>query len=253
VRPALLSAREEIPLGPCLGTVFSDRLLDGAAIVLLFATGTFLVPPQGDAAEHLTVIRNSALLLMALVAIPLVALVAASTARTWLSRRVEERSGVVRWTGRIFLALAHGTEALRRPSLFLKIAMHSLLAWLTIALGTWLGVRASGANVPFAAILVLLPLLALGVALPTPGGAGGYHAAMAFGLHRLFGVPSEIAVGAGILMHLAVTLPIVALGVILLRVDRIAWRDLLAAARQLRSLGGSSVAATDPSPAEGTP
>src|SRR5206468_1137111 len=40
VRPALLSAREDLPLGPCLGTVVADRLLDGVAIVALFALGS---------------------------------------------------------------------------------------------------------------------------------------------------------------------------------------------------------------------
>src|SRR5262245_28071702 len=39
VRPALLSARENVPLGPCLGSVVADRLLDGVAIVALFAAG----------------------------------------------------------------------------------------------------------------------------------------------------------------------------------------------------------------------
>src|SRR5258706_7808180 len=40
VRPALLSARQGIPLGPCLGTVVADRLLDGVTIVALFAAGS---------------------------------------------------------------------------------------------------------------------------------------------------------------------------------------------------------------------
>ena len=125
---------------------------------------------------------------------------------------------------------------------------YSLLAWLTIAAGAWLGVRASGADVSLAAMMVMLPLLAFGVAVPTPGGAGGYHAAMAFGLQMLFGVPADAAVAAGILMHLAVVLPVIVLGLVLLKTERISWADVMAAARGVRGLGSEN----GPSAAEGS-
>jgi len=120
------------------------------------------------------------------------------------------------------------------------IIVQSLLAWGAISLGTWIGVRASGAEVPFSAILVLLPFLALGVALPTPGGAGGYHAAMTFGLMHLFHVPEAVAVGAGLLMHLAVTIPVIALGLVFLWLDRISWSDLGGMVRRMGGLGASA-------------
>jgi len=135
------------------------------------------------------------------------------------------------------VSVAAGSDALRRPRLLIPILAHSLLAWLTIALGTWLGMRAARAEVGFADVLVLLLPLAFGIALPTPGGAGGYHAAVAFGLTGLFGVPADIALGAGILMHLAIVVPVLALGPILLRVEQVSWHDVLAAGRHVKSLG----------------
>src|SRR5262245_47567353 len=239
VRPALLSAREDVPLGPCIGTIVSDRLLDGATIVFLFAVGTLVTHLPGDAAPHVTAIRTSAFFLLGLVAVPLVFLVLASTARERLSDWLSARSRAVGWIGRAALSLARGTEAMRSPALLLRILVMSLAAWLTIALGTWIGILAAGVAVPFGAVLILLPLLALGVALPTPGGAGGYHAAMAFGLTKIFGIAPELAVSAGILMHLAVTVPVILLGLVLLRTERIAWGDLIAAAKQVRALGAS--------------
>jgi uncharacterized protein (TIRG00374 family) len=239
VRPALLSARENVPLGPCIGTILSDRLLDGAAIVALFAWGTLYTELPAEAASHVVAIRTSAFVLLGLVAVPLVALLVLGSVRDRFSAWLAARSRGLRWFGRMALSLAAGTEAMRRPSLLLKVAVTSLLAWLTIALGTWIGILASGVAVPFGAVLVLLPLLALGVALPTPGGAGGYHAAMAFGLSKIFGVSPDLAVSAGILMHLAVTVPVLVLGVLFLRTERIAWGDMIAAARQVRALGAS--------------
>jgi hypothetical protein len=69
---------------------------------------------------------------------------------------------------------------------------------------------------------------------------------MAWGLERLFGVPLEVAVGAGILMHLAIVVPVLVVGPVILRTEKVSWHDLVSAARQVRGLGA-------PAPAEGTP
>src|SRR4029077_18989637 len=122
----------------------------------------------------------------------------------WLARQWTP----VRWIGRAGLGLSRGAEALRSPRRLVPILAHSFLAWLTIAAGTWIGIRAVGAAVGFADVLVMLPLLALGVSLPTPGGVGGYHAMMQLGLTSLFGVDATVAAGAGILMHLAMIVPV---------------------------------------------
>jgi uncharacterized protein (TIRG00374 family) len=234
VRPALLTARENVPIGPSLGSVVADRILDGAAILLLFATGTFLTPIRADGAAK---IRSAAIVLLVLVAAFMAGAVAAGSFRGSLEAWFERRGRFLRGTGRAFLSLALGTEALRRPRLLALVFLHSVLAWATIAAGAWLGVRASGADVSFPAMMVMLPLLAFGVAVPTPGGAGGYHAAMAFGLQMLFGVPADAAVAAGILMHLAVVIPVIVLGLLLFRTEGISWADVLAAARGVRGLG----------------
>jgi uncharacterized membrane protein YbhN (UPF0104 family) len=83
---------------------------------------------------------------------------------------------------------------------------------------------------------MLLPL-ALGVAIPTPGGVGGYHAAMKWGLTAFFGVDPATAAGAGILMHLAIILPVLTLGPILLSTEKVSWADMVAAAKQVKSMG----------------
>jgi uncharacterized membrane protein YbhN (UPF0104 family) len=123
--------------------------------------------------------------------------------------------------------------------LLIRIVVLSLLAWLTIALATWIGVRSVGADISFPAMLVILPMLALGVAVPTPGGAGSYHGAMKLGL-MLFGVGEAVAVSAGILMHLVITIPVILLGVVLIWTEGLSWNDIVSAARQLRQLGSDA-------------
>ncbi|MCP3979550.1 MAG: flippase-like domain-containing protein [bacterium] len=236
VRPMLLSARDGVPLGPCIGSVVVDRLLDTAAVVALFAAGVLITPLEGAAAEHAAAIRGTAVVLGAGVAVFLVAMMLASTYGPAAASRLEHRGGLLRRLAHMVVSLSHGAQALHTPRFALGIVVHSLLAWLTICLATWVGLRAADVSLSFGAVLVILPMLVLGVAVPTPGGAGSYHGAMKLGL-TLFGVAQVAAVSAAILVHLTVTIPVIVVGVFLLWFEGISWRDLIAGARQLRNLG----------------
>jgi hypothetical protein len=247
VRPVLLSAKERIPLGPCIGSIVADRLLDGVAIVILFAVGTWRTPLSGAASGHALRVRQVAVWLLVFLIAALVGLVAAGGVRGRIAGWSTGASRLRRGVGHTVLSLLDGAAALRRPALVAPILAHSVLAWFLIALGTWVGIRACGAEVSLGAVFMLLPPLALGVALPTPGGAGGYHAAMAFGLELLFGVSGPVAVSAGILMHLVVTVPILCLGLVFLRLDGVSWRSLRT---MVRGAAGGDAAAGAPPPVE---
>jgi uncharacterized membrane protein YbhN (UPF0104 family) len=205
--------------------------------VALFAVGTLGAHFAAGSAALAGQIRTTALIVLAVIVAGLSGLIAISTLGGrmdgWLSRRWPP----VRWAGHAALGLSRGVEALRSPGRLVPIVAYSLVAWLTITLGTWIGICAAGARVGFADVLVMLPLLALGVAIPTPGGVGGYHAAMQIGLTSLFGVDPTIAAGVGILMHLAIVLPILLVGPALLYTEKISWSDLVAAGKQVRALG----------------
>lgn len=232
VRPALLSTRERLPLGPCLGSVVADRLLDGLCVLGLFALGIATTPLAGDSLRHAEKIRQWSLLLVLVIVFPIAALWIVAAKRVLLERWLSSAGRLRARIGGAVLAVSGGVEALRRPRLLVRVVLHTLCAWILIALGTWLGVRAAGAEIPFRGILIILPLLVLGIALPTPGGAGGYHAGMVFGLTRLFPVDDAAAVGAAFLVHVGVILPVVVVGVVLLFVGRIPFGDLLRVGRR---------------------
>jgi uncharacterized protein (TIRG00374 family) len=235
VRPALLSAREELPLGPCLGTVVADRLLDGVAIVTLFAVGSLGAHFAAGSAALAGQIRITAAVALAVIVAGLAALIAISSVGGKLDGWLARRWSPVRWAGHAALGLSRGVDALRSPRRLVPIVAYSLVAWLTISVGTWIGIRAAGAHVGFADVL-----LALGVSIPTPGGVGGYHAAMQIGLTSLFGVDPTTAAGVGILMHLAVVVPILLAGPVLLYTEKVSWSDLVAAGKQVRNLGSAA-------------
>lgn len=239
VRPMLLSTRESLALGPIVGSVVADRILDIVAVALLFTIGIWVTPLSGEAAKHAALLKNGAVI-MSVVAIAVLALmVAVSVSGQRLSDWFTRRRGIFRWLGRAGVALAHGAGALRSPRAVGLVLIHSLAAWLMIAGGTWVCVLAGGAEVSFGTMLVILPMLVLGVAVPTPGGAGSYHGAMKAGL-MLFGVSQVTAVSVGLLAHMMMVLPVIVVGAVLLWTENVRWGDLISSARRFRQLGDES-------------
>jgi uncharacterized protein (TIRG00374 family) len=236
VRPLVLSAREPVPLGPCLGTVVADRILDASAVVALFAVGSWITPLEGPAAAYAPHIRVAALGMAAATAALLVLMLAVSAAGNSLNGWFDRRGGLIAWVGRSVVSLASGSRAFLSAKLMPRVLLYTALCWLTIAFSTWVGILACGAKVPFGAVLIIMPMLALGVAVPTPGGMGTYHGAMKLGL-MLFGVGEALAVSSALLLHASIVVPVVLVGLILLWTEKVSLRELVTAARQFKKLG----------------
>jgi uncharacterized membrane protein YbhN (UPF0104 family) len=56
--------------------------------------------------------------------------------------------------------------------------------------------------------------LVVGVAVPTPGGVGGFHEAYRIGATGFFGADNDTAVGAAIVLHAINIVPVVIAGLI---------------------------------------
>ncbi len=56
--------------------------------------------------------------------------------------------------------------------------------------------------IPFTGSFLMIALLTLGVAVPTPGAVGGFHEAFRVGATMFYGAPDDAAVGAAIVLHL---------------------------------------------------
>ena len=69
------------------------------------------------------------------------------------------------------------------------------------ASGIWVVARAFGIVMPFTGVVLMLALLVVGVAVPTPGGVGGFHEAYRLGATAFFGADNDAAVGAAIVLH----------------------------------------------------
>ena len=115
---------------------------------------------------------------------------------------------------RIAEKFARGLAAIRRPGRLLIALAWSFPLWLSICLGIWSVTMAFRFAIPFTGSFLLLALLVLGVAVPTPGAVGGFHEAVRVGATMFYGVPNEAAVGAAIVLHLFSIGPSLLLGLL---------------------------------------
>ena len=115
---------------------------------------------------------------------------------------------------RVAEKFATGLGAIRKPGRLLVALMLSFPLWLSIGAGIWAVAIAFHLAVPFAGSFLVMALLVVGVAVPTPGAVGGFHAAFRFAATTFFGAPDDAAVGAAIVLHLFTVGPTLLLGLL---------------------------------------
>jgi uncharacterized membrane protein YbhN (UPF0104 family) len=115
---------------------------------------------------------------------------------------------------RIAEKFAIGLGAIRRPGRLIVALALSYPLWLSIGLGIWAVCEAFRLAVPFTASFLLIALLTIGVAIPTPGSVGSFHEAFRLGTTMFFGAPNDAAVGAAIVLHAISIGPSLLLGLV---------------------------------------
>jgi hypothetical protein len=249
LRPYLLARREGLRASSAFATIILERLLDLIAVLLLFGVFVLLydatsfgsdpslmraVQAGGLAAGVSSVAGLAVLFVLAGHPERLGAL--AGEARRVLPARAA--AFVVHLTTRF----AEGLAILRRPALLGGAALLSLPLWLSIAGTHWLVARAFHIAMPFTGSFLLVALLTVGVAVPTPGAVGGFHYAFRLGTTVFFGASNERAVGAALLAHAIAFVPVAIVGLVLM------LQDGLSLAR-LRGLSDGAGLEGDPAPA----
>ena len=108
---------------------------------------------------------------------------------------------------------AQGLAVMRSPAKLAVALALSFPLWLSIAAGIWLASRAFHITFPYPASFLIMTVLVVGVAVPTPGAIGGFHAAYQFSVVRFFAASDDAAVGAGIVLHAISFVPVTILGI----------------------------------------
>jgi uncharacterized membrane protein YbhN (UPF0104 family) len=113
---------------------------------------------------------------------------------------------------RLASLFATGLGVLRRPERLLASLGWSIVLWLITCAETWVVARAFQIEMPFPGAWLMLVLLVVGVAVPTPGAVGGFHEAFRVGATAFFGADNDAAVGAAIVLHATSFVPVTLLG-----------------------------------------
>jgi glycosyltransferase 2 family protein len=132
---------------------------------------------------------------------------------------------------RLVRTFAEGLAIVRQPARLLAAIALSLPLWLSIALGIWLVTRAFHIEMPFTGSFLLVALLVVGVAVPTPGAVGGFHYFYRLGTTAFFAAPSDRAVGAALVLHAVSFVPVAIAGMVLLAQEGLSLSRLGALAR----------------------
>lgn len=256
IRPYLLARRENLNATSAFATIILERLLDLATVLLLFAAFVFTVGPgvmTGGPAE-LADIKFWGALSAAAAVCGLVVLFALAGHPERLGRaalRIERvlPSRLAHMVASFVETFVQGLAVMRQPARLLVALAQSFPLWLSIAAGIWLTSRAFHITFPYPASFLVMTVLVVGVAAPTPGAIGGFHLAYKFAVVTFFGVPADRAIGAATVLHAISFVPVTLLGVIFMMREGLT----LAGARKMAQEGTHAAHDTGAIPMATTP
>lgn len=190
-------------------TIILERLLDTVTMLTLLALFVFVfgkdlagVNPTAFALVKWAGGTAAAVAISALIVLFVLAGDPERLGRTMTRLEQVLPSKLAGMIARVSEKFARGLGAIRRPGRLLAALAWSFPLWLSIASGIWAMSMAFRFAMPFTGSFLLLGLLTLGVAVPTPGAVGGFHEAFRIGATMFYGAPDDAAVGAAILLHL---------------------------------------------------
>ena len=221
IRPYLLARKEGLSATAAFATIILERLLDLITVLLLFGVFVALIPGSGRFGRPDGVCAGQAWR---------TARGARGADRTRPSVRARWPPGahgalgaagragpagqMARAVASFVESFAQGLAVMRQPLRLLVALAWSFPFWLSIAAGIWLTSLAFHITFPFAGTFLVTMLLVVGVAMPTPGAIGGFHAAYQIAVQTFFAAPTDRAVGGAIVLHAISFVPVTILGVV---------------------------------------
>ena len=223
VRPYLLARRSGFSATSAFATIVLERLLDLITVLLLFGFYLAFSPPA-IAVEHSATFMalKSGGMLAAVVSVAGLAFMMVVAGHpeklaAW-ALRVERvlPAKIANAMAQLVRTFLEGLAVVRQPGRLAVSGVLSLPLWLSIALGIWLTSRAFHIEMSYPGAFLIMAVLVVGVAVPTPGAVGGFHKAYQIGAVALFGVANDRAVGAAVVLHAISFVPVTIAGAIFL-------------------------------------
>lgn len=226
IRPYLLARREGLSATAVFATIIVERILDLVAVLLLMAAFLIWFDPGLESRDSAVfqAIRFGGLVMAPIAVGTLVVMffMAGHPERlhAWLLRaEAVLPARLARMIARFAQTFAEGFAVVRSPLRLVAAMAWSLVLWVAIAAAIWSVSVAFGIAMPFTGAWLMLAPLVVGVAVPTPGGVGGFHEAYRIGATAFFGADNDSAVGAAIVLHAISIGPVIIAGLVFIVQD----------------------------------
>ncbi|HKS23863.1 MAG TPA: lysylphosphatidylglycerol synthase transmembrane domain-containing protein [Thermoanaerobaculia bacterium] len=228
-RPALLARRTSVRFAVALGTVLTERIVDLVAIILVYDYYCF--KHWNDFTEGRAVVQEGAIGASAV----LLALVFLTTGIFFFRNQVRRLHA---WIGKIvpnrfreawmnfFDSFARSLDIARHPVALLKVLGCTVLIWLCLTAQFWWVMIAAHRPLDFDTSFFICGVTTIGLAIPTPGGVGGFHKICQYVLTTFYKFDIDSSVAVTVLLHIVGTLPVVVTGLVLFFHEGLNWKQL---------------------------
>ena len=225
IRPLLLARREKIPASASLASILTERVFDLWSVVLFFLV--FIIwPPEmpnldENARHSLEVLSLSGYVVGAGLLIGTFILLGLFR---YQERFVELLTRPIGWikaswrqpAANFFNHFLDGLRVLQRPRDLIITTVASIFMWYVICWQVRFTLLAFDIVLPLRAAYLIVTMAVIGLAVPTPGGVGGFHKATQVGMTLFFGIGLNEATGIAIAYHAICFVPITIIGLLCL-------------------------------------
>ena len=221
LRPYLAARRYKVSVSAGLASIILERLIDLITVLSLLALYMFVLPrPVAERSDALMTTLRAGAGAVFILAVAGMGFLAALRVEGGPARRLLDWSlgvlphGLSVKVRDLVSSFISGLDVFgSSPAQWARLIGESLLLWVTIGLIVHMNSIAFGFDIPFHTAFLIIAFLTVGVAIPTPGMVGGFHASYTLALTAIYGMDQAKAVAAGVVLHALQNLPVLVLGI----------------------------------------
>jgi uncharacterized protein (TIRG00374 family) len=227
-RPALLARRTELRFSGALGTVLTERILDLTSILGLFIYFAFRrwneFSHDPAIARWFYIVRGGAIASLVILAALWFFIAGLAFFRPVIRRLHDRLGGLLPQRFReswmhFFDAFTETLAISKHRLVLLKVLLCTAGVWAALTSQFWFAAKSVDRVLPFDSSFFVTGVTTVGLAIPTPGGIGGFHKACQLVLTRFYGFDIDASVAVAVLFHLIGTLPVLVAGLLFFAVQ----------------------------------
>jgi uncharacterized protein (TIRG00374 family) len=229
LRAYVLRRKEDVPISASLATIIVERAFDGivmlAFVFLNLPELATLTVDSGFAGSIRSLALIGAGVFLSAVAVFLLMAILPDRSRRVIDWLIE-RLSPIRWRENlkgIAGRFLEGLSSLRSPADVLMVLLTSMVIWLFETGKYWLVMHAFTFEVDFFALMLMNGIVNLATTIPSAPGYVGTFDAPGIAVLEAYGVGRALAAGYTLVLHVALWLPITALGAYYMVRESLSW------------------------------